>query len=427
MSALRQVPARDAGRCRVAQGTTARFEPVRVGRVAMAHVEPVRVGRVATAGVEPVPIRRGRLASIVVSALLLAATTSPEAVAQVPAAAAAPEFLTAAPDAPAFTFLSANPGQIQRPGTLRDLGVALLSGVGPDGTVQQGFSLDASVWTLVPGLTIDLRSYQGSVLSYMLANTQVSLATARAAGSGDAGGATAPAADGTGPGDTNAALGLHITVLDRSDPMRDPVFTDSLGTASLRCLPDEAGPDGADPATVQACVDSVTAAAFAAYTSRNWNRPRLSIAAAAGSFVPGSQTDRARWGGGDVWAVGSLPLTSRGELIGQARFSQRPALDTIPSYRALDLGARVVFGTGTFNLFAEVVSESRSYADSPRPPGDRSPSSWSGGVEFRVGEGMWMTTGFGNRYSGLGDPDKTLVFGHIRWSVVSGARMAGLR
>lgn len=338
------------------------------------------------------------MATLLVCALPAAAQTSQPV-----------EFLTAVPDAPAFTFLSVNPGQVQRPGTLRDLGAALLSGVGPDGRAQQGFALDASVWTLVPGLSIDLPSYQRSRLAYMLANTQLSLASVRSA------------ADSA---DTDVAIGAHVTVLDRSDPMRDPVFTQQLGAAGLACLPRDS--PNADPAVVQACVDTATANAFTRYTKQNWNRPRLSIAAAAGTRFVGSRTSARRYSGLDVWAVGSLPVTARGELIGQARFTQRPLQDTVPAFTSIDLGARLVFGTGTFNVFGEVVTESRSYDEIPDAPDRRSPSTWSGGVELRVGENMWMSTGFGSRYNGLGEPDETLVFGHIRWAVTSSARMNNL-
>jgi len=318
------------------------------------------------------------------------------------------EFLTAVPDAPAFTFLSTNPSQIQRPGTLRDLGVALLSGVGPDGRAQQGFALDASVWNLVPGFNVDLQRYRTSTFAYMLANTQLSLATARSA------------AD---TADTNVAIGLHITVIDRSDPMRDSVFTAHLGDIVLACAPDPNNPAASSGA---ACVDSATAAAFADYAGRNWNRPKLNVAAAAGAEFIGSQTDERRAAGYDVWAVGSLPLTSRGELIGQARFSQRPLHDTVPAFTSFDVGARVVFGTGTFNLFGEVVTESRSYDDRPSAPDERNASTWSGGVELRVGENMWLSTGFGSRYAGLGEPDHLLVFGHFRWAVTSQDRFTSL-
>jgi hypothetical protein len=119
------------------------------------------------------------------------------------------EFMKAVPDAPAFTFLSVTPGKIERPGSIRDLGVAVLNGVGDDGNPTQGVAVDASLWNLIPGYDISLAKYQQSRLAYLLANLQASVATAMAAG------------DST---DLNAAIGFKTVIVDQGDPL----LSDSL-------------------------------------------------------------------------------------------------------------------------------------------------------------------------------------------------------
>ena len=317
------------------------------------------------------------------------------------------EFVTAVPDAPAYTFLTVSPSQIQRPGTLRDLGVALLNGIGADGQAQQGFALDATTWTLVPGLSIGLERYRTSPLAYMLANTQLSLATARSSGTGS---------------DTDVALGVHITLLDRGDPMRDPAVTDRLGTDLLTCAPDQPGEE-----LSLACVDSVTATAFASYTQEHWLQPRLSVATAVGGTFLDSDVRRSRSAGVEAWAVGALPILSRGQLVAQARVGQRPERDSIPAFCGADVAARLVLGSGTFNLFAEVVGEHRSFEDEPLAVSDGGGLSWSGGLEFRMMPNTWVSTGFGSQYGVLGEPDRTLVFGHIRWGITSVERIGDLQ
>ncbi|MEN8374738.1 MAG: hypothetical protein ABFS34_04760 [Gemmatimonadota bacterium] len=319
------------------------------------------------------------------------------------------EFLTAIPETPVSTFLSGSPAQVERPSSIRDLGVAILSGVGADGGLQQGFAIDASLWTLIPGLSISLERYRDNPFLYALANTQLSLGSARTSG------------DST---DTSVALGLRTTLIDRGDPMRDQDFTRGLGASIFAdCTP--AAPGAGQSA---ACVDSVTAAAFSSYTKDHWNDARLSLAFATGRRLVHSRFDDSEYAGVDAWVVGGLPLTSRGQLAGQFRFRDRPAQDTVPEHTEWNYGARVFFGSGTFNAFAEVIGASRSggAAVDATVALDESSSAWSAGLEFRIIDNTWITTGFGTRFDALSDDNTAVVFADIRWAVTSSARISRL-
>src|SRR5713226_4348868 len=119
----------------------------------------------------------------------------------------------AVPEAPAFTFLGLNPSKVTRPISPRDLGVAVLQAVESSGKVQQGFALSLAPCYYLPGFRIPLDQYQRSWPAYVAANAQLSLGTARATGDSAA---------------TDMAVALRFTLLDGSDPMRDPAFTHAL-------------------------------------------------------------------------------------------------------------------------------------------------------------------------------------------------------
>lgn len=343
-----------------------------------------------------------RLARVAALASVLATSLAIPLVGQEPV-----ELQTAVPEAPAFTFLGTSPALVERPGGLRDFGAALLSGIGPDGRARQGFALDASIWSLLADrVPVTLDAYQTDLWKFMLANTQLSFGTVRAA------------ADSA---DTDLAAGLRISVLDRTDPMTDPEFTRGLGDALLQCAP--ATPGGS--ASV-ACVDSVTAARFAEYSGEHWNAARLSVALATGLRLAASDLGAGEYSGIDAWAVGGLPVAGSGQIVGQLRYRDRPDLDTIPDYSAWSFGLRLLVGSPTWNGFAEYVRESRSPGESDADFDDEV-EAWSAGFEFRVADNTWLSTGLGQRFAALGDPEDAIVFANIRWGITSKARIDKLR
>lgn len=321
------------------------------------------------------------------------------------------EFITAVPEAPAFTFLSASPSLIERPATIRDFGASLLTGVGADGRVREGFALNASTWNLIPGLAIPLSTYQKRLWAYALANTELSIGTIRVAGD---------------TMDTEAAIGFRVTPFDRTDPMHDPTFTANLGSAILQnCAP--ATPGSGQSA---ACVDSITASQFADYTSENWTDLRLSLAVAWGMRFENSALDQREYSGFNAWAVGAVPvIPRRAQLIGQVRYKSHSEVSDVAGYSAVNYGARVLWGSAALNGFAEYVRESRSLEDDvPQVKEiDSDADGWSAGLEFRITENTWLSTGFGSRFTALGDAERTAVFANLRWGVTSKSRIESLR
>ncbi len=127
----------------------------------------------------------------------------------------------ALPDAPAFTFLAVAPTSVSRPVSPRAFASSLINAIDSSGQVLQGIAIDVTPWTYIPGVSISLDEYQQSRAKYALANMQVSLATVRAGGES---------------GNTNVGIGLRFSPWNRSDPMQDATFTNSLRNATRGCF-----------------------------------------------------------------------------------------------------------------------------------------------------------------------------------------------
>lgn len=327
-----------------------------------------------------------------------------------------PELLTSVPETPALAFLDATVANVLRPGAARDFALALLSGTDESGTARQGFAVEATPWFLVPGVSIDGRRYRESRLAFVLANAQLSIGTARADGE-DA--------------DTDLAVGLRLTLADRGDPLRSGEFRRALGEALLDCAPAQP-----DPTPSEACVGRETGEAWEAWTAERWNAARLAVAAAWGVRLEGSELDERDYAGWKAWAVGSVPLGRRGQLIGQIAREDRPALGDDPAFRDWTAGLRALAGSPRINGFLEVLLVSRDEEgagaldpESGLPiDGDDGSGIWSAGIEARVAEGLWASAGFGSRFAALAeDAEKTFVLIGLRWGISSGARFEALR
>jgi len=315
------------------------------------------------------------------------------------------EFSGAVPESPAFTFLGVSPARIERPGAARDFALALLNGVDAAGRAQQGFALEVSPWYLVPGYAIGLDAYQRSWFKYMVANAQHSLGTARAAGDS---------------GSTDLATGLRLTLLDRGDPMRSRAFTKALGDTVLRaCAPETPG-----VAVEPACVGKVAAAQFTAWTAGHWNARRLSFAVATGLRFVGSATGNSRYRGIRFWLAGANPIGRSGQAVAQVAYTQQPAEGGDSRFSRVSYGVRILAGSPSFNVFAELLGDSR-FATSDGT-NDKS-GSWAGGIEARVGRNLWISTGLGSQFSTLRVPDRVIVIANVRWGIASAARLRSLR
>ncbi|HSA82567.1 MAG TPA: hypothetical protein VLE23_17250 [Geminicoccaceae bacterium] len=108
------------------------------------------------------------------------------------------------PVSPAFTALDVTPDSVVRPTSPRELALALLNGVDPNGNFQTGLALDSAPYLLLFGDELTLKAYQENYPARLAARTQLSLATTKGASDDDK--------------SFRIALGFRMTPYDLGDP-----------------------------------------------------------------------------------------------------------------------------------------------------------------------------------------------------------------
>jgi hypothetical protein len=320
---------------------------------------------------------RPRLA---VAALLLAAAA--------PVAAQQADSLKpyAIPPSPAFTFLGTTPGMVERPTAARAVALGLVQDVATGG-IPRGLALDVAPWSFVPGLRIPLRTYQRNAAAYALANTQLSLGSIKTK---------------EDTSRTDMALGVRTTLFDRGDPMADTAYTSAVRKALQQCA-SSAGPTTADSVVV-ACARRVTTEVRTRWRDDHWNAASLAFAAAAGWRFPEADASKARWLGWSGWATASAPLFKGGQLLGQLRYDVRGA-----DRHGLTYGGRAYLGTPAMNVFAELTHDGVDETGNP--------TSWAGGLELRVLQSFWVSTGVGTVARPDVEVKQVAVIANLRWDV----------
>jgi hypothetical protein len=311
------------------------------------------------------------------------------------------EELFAVPESPAFTFLNASPGEITRPSTWREFSAALLSGVNSLGDPQQGFALEVAPFQVVPGFQVTLRDYQRDFFKRAAYRAQLSLGTVQA--SGDSGA-------------TDIALGLRIPLLDDGDLVQNAAYMRELGDSLLACAP--SGPGG-DPAEQRACLAEKKRLVDSTYQKTldlrgNWRTRRVVVALALGTRLVNSSISDRHALGWSVWGLGSNPLGHWGMVVGSLKYARRHDLPGSPSFSALRYGGRALVGSTGVNGFLEVIGEERFDED---PGVQEGKTSWSAGLEVRLVPGLWLSTGFGQRYAEAQEPDRVVVLANLRWGI----------
>lgn len=326
----------------------------------------------------------------------------------------------AVPESPALSFLGLSPGKVTRPTTPSDLAASLLNGVDSTGRMQSGVAVGATLWSIFPKISIPLSAYQSDWRAFALANVQLSLATVRVAGD---------------TGATNLAIGFRTTLIDRSDPMRDSVYTEAFTRALSLCLrdapPPMSPPGGAATnapvvrdTSAKICADKKARALRSTWLKERRNASSLSVGVAAGWKFAQSHADSIRTIGWNGWLAGALPIDENTALMGQLQYDHRGPVDTLGGTDVLTYGLRAVSGSGTRNVFLEVVGTGRIKSAGNT---SRSNAQWSGGVEFQVAPGTWISTGFGTRYDRVRRPSQMVVIANLRWGVGTESRLRVFR
>lgn len=318
----------------------------------------------------------------------------------------------AIPATPALSFIGATSEKIARPVSAKEFATFLSNSIDEAGKLVQGLAVEVAIRQAFFA-KMDQTEY-ASRRGFVLANTALSLGTAKTTGDSAS---------------TNLGLGLRTTFVDRSDPMSAAAsgfFRARLEEAALKCLP--AGPIGGDAkklAEFKACFAPLDSAARHDWRRDHWNGLAFNLAWATGVQFGASDLQSRSSLGHSVTAVLALPacivehrswLCRHGQWLVQAGYEKRDSVlgSPTPTERVL-FGARGTVGTdqlGVFGEFLQATNTATSGVGTPRRSTD-----WSAGVEFRVSDGLWATTGVGSRYLAEADEDKVVVLAGLRVNV----------
>ncbi len=315
--------------------------------------------------------------------------------------------LLSPPASPAFTLLGATPETIHRPETLQDLGVDMRSGVSGDGRAVSGFALEFSANQILKP-AIDLKRYRESWSAFALQNLRVSLATVRAAGDSTA---------------TDLALGLSFPLFNRADPMRDKAYSDALGEVLLNAAPSQ---PGQDRTMLEARAREQRQALFAQWRADHWNASRAEIAMAVGGRLMDSKFDQLYGSRVAVWSTLGLRLGTWGQFLALARYDHLWDIPDQPGGDQIQYGGRIIAGSGSFNLYVEMLGRRTSFDTAVLPDGSDSDTSgsWAFGAEYRIAQGIWVMTGLGSRFDeAVAGASRTQVALGLKWGLARASRL----
>ncbi len=333
------------------------------------------------------------------------------------------------PESPAFVFLSATPASVTRPTAPREFAAAIINGIDNAGRVRQGLAIEFQPALLTR--PISLATYQRRGLRYILSTLQLSIGTVRSS---------------SDSGATDLAYGVRLLLYDRTDPMADNGFTgelaDALGACTPAVAPDFPGhrdtpasptdsataaleariatlEEEAAAADATACLDAAVESLASAYAKAHWNDLTLGLAWARGHRLTDSRLARATDLGDRVWLVGGAPVGSYGQLQGYLQWSRTRVDPDSATATFVAYGARLTLGSSTLNGFLDVVGESRR---SGPAAGRQTTASWTGGIEFRLNQHLWLATGVGRDGRLTRTDGPNVLLANLKWGLSDRAR-----
>jgi len=303
-----------------------------------------------------------------------------------------------APESPAFTFLGLSPAMVTRPTSAKGLALTLANAVDSAGRVVQGFAIEFVPPFLKTAFRTDLARYQQSALTRALANTRISLGSAKVGGDSAS---------------TDLGLGLSVLFVDRGDPMGDAAFTRRLSEVLSQSLPETPPPaDSEIPPEVRASVQELRSE----WKTAHWNSRRTLFSAVTGLRFLRSEFGDSRGLGGSAWLVHSEPMRTWGQFLLHLQYDHRRELPATPKQQRLVYGTRANLGSPGYNSFLE-LSGSSDLTHGGDPQGR-----WTAGVEFRIADGVWVSTGLGSGFGPARSGDHVIVIANLRWAIADAAR-----
>lgn len=338
------------------------------------------------------------------------------------------------PDSPAFHLLGVNGEKASRPSSPRELSLAVLNGVDPNGKFKTGLAIDTAPFILFRGATTTLEEYQkpDAYITRILYNTQTSIATTKGTSSND--------------DSARLATGIRVVLFDDGDPRQDKRLTECIQNALKEIDIKELFKKGEeldkklyeakdDPvryselmkerikldleidrtATQDKSSDIQRCRNDSSFRSNNWNASSAAIGFGFTFDSENGDLDGLDYGGFGIFGSWAIRIADYGQIILGARYADNELTplsqgnQKFDSIDRLSSAVRLRIGSEKLNFFGEGVFLSED--------GSKSDNYWnlSLGVDLRVATDFWLSAGLGGTL-GRDREDDTFVLANIKWA-----------
>lgn len=305
------------------------------------------------------------------------------------------------PDSPAFAVAGMSPSDVIHPGTLREFGVALLSGIGSDGKFRQGVAVDVAPYLAWAGRNLTLETYRSprAWVRRVAARTQLSIGSE-------------VEQEASLSGRTIVGVGVRSVLLDRGDPRLDAELSDEFRRIlEFREAPEGPPSDVGVPREILNLSDSLDEARGRA-TARLWNRAKIELGAAWRLEAADGRTKSLQGNGGSVWANGAVGLSHWGQVIIHGKFDSTARRDSTGDNWVGAVIPRV--GTDSWTIMAETsLTHQRT-----RMPKKR--DSWGRivlGSEVRLADGTWLVVALGSEIGRGAGASGFVTSAKLKWAL----------
>lgn len=314
------------------------------------------------------------------------------------------------PTIPALTFISSDPSTVSRPSGVKKLAASLYNAIDEESRVKQGLAIEVKLSEYLP-IAVSPEDYRRNFLKYVYYNTQASLGTVATAG------------DDVG---TDLGWGLRMTLYDHSDPMANKAYLNEFEQVMLRCAAPAFPGDQQSAEEIAECMSGADRPVKEDFARAFWNAGWLALAYAGGSRLSGSRLSGGTSIGHQVWLAGGVPLQHWGQLNYIARWAHQ-FNDRIAHYtQEAELGAKVLLGGSTFNVYGEFGYTPLINKDALRAVEMAEVDEvfkWTLGVEFRLTTGVWVVTGIGEQASRIVGQAGPQVLSGLRFGIADKAKL----
>ena len=293
-----------------------------------------------------------------------------------------------------------------------DLATTLLNGVDRRGNLQTGVAVDFSPRFLFAGNSLTYEDYSKHAATRVLANVQVSLATAKGATDGDK--------------SMRAAFGLRSTLWDKGDPRLDQKLVDCLNAIEVPAPAKVLKPDEAQAweAEQTKALRPKVLACQSASAKRLWNASSLAIGVAPAYQSPTGLAADLQYSGAALWTALALRLSSSqtnfGQLIVQGHYRNRELVPDANQKGAFfeqdsrGLGLRLLLGEPVRAL----VIESELGRKTPKGRDASTAFTLSAGGQLKLSDELWLSAAIGGALKdATGEQRGLFVLSSFKWAL----------